>query len=106
MSVYLFDMEGEPIAFRRAWNDPYVFGLDGSWIGWCPWEDHHVVDRRGEYLGSLVDDRLVRRNDWFGRLCDRTPTDPGEVAPSGDPHPPHLFPNCFAYEDVRLPRYA
>ena len=27
MSVYLFDMEGDPIAFRQTWTDPYLFDL-------------------------------------------------------------------------------
>ena len=30
MSIYLFDMGGEPVAFRRTWTDPYVFDLDGQ----------------------------------------------------------------------------
>ena len=48
MSVYLFDMEGEAIAFRRTWTDRYVFDLRGRWIGWFPWDDHDAVelDRR------------------------------------------------------------
>lgn len=100
MSVFLFDMAGEPIAFRRTWMDPYLFDLDGQWIGWCPWNDNHVVGIDGLYLGSVVDDRLVRRNDWCERPCDRSADNPGYVAPSGTPHAPHPFPNRFAYQDI------
>ena len=106
MSVYLFDMDGEPIAFRRTWSDPYLFALDGHWIGWTPWGDDHVVDPRGEYLGSVVDDRLVRRNDWCARPCTRTAEPPGPVTPTGTPSVPHRFPNRFAYEDVAVHHVA
>ncbi|MEJ7634878.1 hypothetical protein [Aeromicrobium sp.] len=104
MSVYLFDMQGESIAFRRTWTDPYVFDMRGSWIGWFPWGDHDAVDLEGHYLGTVVDDRLVRRNDWYDRPCLALPPDPGEARPTGRPLTPHDFPNCFAYEDagVRL----
>ena len=101
MSVYLFDMAGEPIAFRRTWTDAYVFDLHGHWIGWFPWDDHDAVDRDGHYLGTVVDDRLVRRNDWYERPCpdsaDRSRD--GDVRPV-EPLMPHDFPNCFAYQDV------
>lgn len=100
MSVYLFDMEGDPIAFRRSWSDPYFFALDGHWIGWCPWDDNTVVDPQGSYLGSVVDDRLVRRNDWCERACSTPPADPGTATATGHPGAPHPFPNRFAYEDV------
>ena len=84
MSVYLFDMGGGAIAFRRAWNDPYLFDLDGHWIGHCAWGDNDVVDPGGRYLGSVVSDRLVRRNDWDERPCRTTVADPGlSPAPAG-----------------------
>ena len=102
MSVYLFDMQGEVIAFRRTWTDTYVFDLRGHWIGWFPWDDHDAVDREGHYLGTVVDDRLVRRNDWYERPCAQTPVDPGHTTPTGRPLTPHPFPNRFAYEDVKV----
>jgi hypothetical protein len=100
MSVYLFDMAGEVIAFRRTWTDPHVFDPRGRWIGWFPWGDHDAVDPEGRYLGSVVDDRFVRRNDWCRRPCATAPADPGDATPTGRPPTPHAFPNCFAYEDV------
>lgn len=106
MSVYLFDMSGQPVAFRRTWTDPHVFDLDGHWIGWFPWDDNDAVDHGGDYLGTVVDDRLVRRNDWYQRPCSATPEAPERARPTGHPLVPHPFPNCFAYEDVRLPHHA
>lgn len=106
MSVYLYDMGGEVVAFRRTWSDGYVFDLGGHWIGWLPWDGNDVVDLEGHYLGTVVDDRLVRRNDWYERPCAAAPTDPGRVERTGEPLPPHHFFNCFAYEDVRLPHHA
>jgi hypothetical protein len=102
MSVYLFDMDGEAIAFRRTWTDPFVFDLRGHWVGWFPWDNHDAVDRDGHYLGTVVDDRFVRRNDWYERPCAALPADPGHVVPTGEPLTPHAFPNCFAYEDVKV----
>ncbi|WP_456696596.1 hypothetical protein [Aeromicrobium sp. P5_D10] len=106
MSVYLFDMGGDPIAFRRTWTDPHLFDLDGHWIGWFPWEDNDAVDVSGSYLGTVIDDRLVRRNDWQDRPCTLAPTPPGPTEPSGRPLTPHYFPNCFAYQDAQLRHHA
>ncbi|MGA8988455.1 hypothetical protein [Aeromicrobium sp.] len=102
MSVYLFDMKGEPIAFRRTWTDPNIFDLHGDWIGWFPWGDHDAVDRTGRYLGTVVDDRFVRRNDWCARPCRDSSTHPDSATPTGLPLAPHAFPNRFAYEDVHV----
>lgn len=102
MSVYLFDMQGDPVAFRRTWTDSYLFDLQGHWIGWFPWDDHDAVDRDGHYLGTVVDDRFVRRNDWYERPCRAAATDPGDATPTGRPLTPHAFPNRFAYEDIGI----
>lgn len=106
MSVYLYDMGGKAVAFRRSWTDSHLFDVDGHWIGWFPWDDNDAVDLAGHYLGSVVDDRLVRRNDLCERPCSATPPDPGRAEPTGRPLTPHLFPNRFAYDDVRLPHHA
>lgn len=106
MSIYLFDMEGQPVAFRRTWSDPHVFDLDGHRIGCLPWDDNEVADLDGHYLGTVVDDRLVRRNDSCERSCTEVPPGPGRVEPTGEPMVPHYFPNCFAYQDVRVPHHA
>ena len=102
MSVYLFDMPGEVIAFRRTWTDPFVFDAHGRWIGWFAWDDNDVVDPDDNFLGTVVDDRLVRRNDWFARPCPGVPEAPARVEPSGSPLTPHDFPNRFAYDEARV----
>jgi hypothetical protein len=102
MSVYVYDMGGTASASPRGWNDPYLFDLDGYWIGHCAWDDNDVVGRDGGYLGSIVSDRLVRRNDWCERACPTVGEDPGHAVPTSAPSTPMAFPNRFAYEDVRL----
>lgn len=102
MSAYLYDMGGEPIAFRRTWNDPYLFDLDGDWIGHFAWGDNDVADTGGRYLGSVVNDRLVRRNDWYERPCRFVAPAPEPAACTGQPTSPLAFPNRFAYEDVQI----
>jgi hypothetical protein len=106
MSVYLYDMAGTAIAFRRTWTDQHLFDLDGHRIGWFPWDDNDAVDLTGHYLGTVVDDRLVRRNDWCGRVCSDSPADSGRGERTGTPPTPHHFPNRFAYEDVKVPHHA
>jgi hypothetical protein len=106
MSVYLYDMDGEIVAFRRSWTDQHLFDLDGHRIGWFPWEDNDAVDLDGRYLGTVVDDRLVRRNDWCERPCPPPPDDPGPCQCTGQPLTPHYFPNRFAYQDVRIHHHA
>ena len=102
MSIYLYDMAGRAIAFRRSWDDAYVFDLSGRWIGWCPWADTEVVDRDGDPLGSIVGDRLVVRNDCCSRHCDQHAEDPGPVEPTGTPAAPLHFHHRFAYSDLAL----
>jgi len=106
MSVYLYDMAGSTVAFRRSWTDQHLFDLGGHRIGWFPWDDNDAVDLDGHYLGTVVDDRLVRRNDWCGRVSSRTPDDPGRCEHTGEPPTPHAFPNRFAYTDVKVPHHA
>lgn len=47
---YLFDSRGAWIAFRRG---KYVFDPSGGWMGWLPWDDKDVVDKSGNYLGTI-----------------------------------------------------
>lgn len=61
MATFYFDSHGSPVAFRRNEKDKYLFDKRGHWIGWFPWEDDDVVDRRGKYLGTVIGNRLLRR---------------------------------------------
>ncbi|MGJ9411856.1 hypothetical protein ACHAAC_04020 [Aeromicrobium sp. CF4.19] len=104
MSIYLFDIDGNPIAFRRTWDDRYVFAVDGQCLGVQPWKGCDVVDVEGRYLGSVIGDRLVRRNDGHRPECDVAIPDPGLVVPTGTPGRPLDFPYAHAYQDVELHR--
>ncbi len=48
---FLFDSNGACLAFRI---NQYVFNTSGSWIGWLPWNDEHVITPEGKYLGTIV----------------------------------------------------
>lgn len=55
---YLFNSRGNWIAFREG---RYVFDTNGNWIGWLPWNEPEVVDKQGNYLGTIFpDNRLYR----------------------------------------------
>lgn len=56
---YLFNSSGEYIAFVQG---KYVFDHQNNWIGWLPWEDGEVVNRFGEYIATIVDDRLYENS--------------------------------------------
>jgi hypothetical protein len=101
----------ERVLVRHGWaagrlSAHLVFDLDGHRIGCLPWDDNEVVDLDGHYFGTIVDDRLVRRNDWCERPCMTLPDDPGPVERTGQPSAPHYFPNRFAYQDVKIHHHA
>lgn len=81
MTDFLFDSSGNWIAFRRSSKDNYVFGKDGQWIGWLPWNDAEVVDKNGKYLGTIVGNRLVA----FSRPYRGYPGYPGYPGYAGYP---------------------
>ena len=37
MATFLFDQAGNWIAFRRTFDDKYLWNKSGQWIGWFPW---------------------------------------------------------------------
>lgn len=62
LPVHLFSADGSWIAWYRP-SMPYVWNVRNRWIGWFPWPDdpelrRDVVDTVGDYLGTVVDDRL------------------------------------------------
>lgn len=103
MSLYLFDIAGHPIAFRRTWDDDHLYALDGTFLGHLPWKSCDVADASGEYLGSIVGDRLVRRNDAHDRRRAPAIADPGRAVPTGRPGAPLPFDHPYAYDDVFRP---
>lgn len=61
MPVYLYDSSGDWVAFRSEPNGRYLFDRDSEWIGWFPWADEDVaVTPDGDYLGTVVENRLLR----------------------------------------------
>lgn len=59
MVQHLFDSSGNFVAFRRTPNDRFLFDSSGNWIGWFPWGDAQAVDKEGNYLGTIVRNRLL-----------------------------------------------
>lgn len=62
MANFLFDSSGDWIAWRRTTEDKFLFNDDGDAIGWFPWGDDDAVDVDGEYLGTVVGNRLYRKH--------------------------------------------
>ena len=48
--LYLFNYEGEWIAFRI---NKYLYNTNADWIGWFPWKNNVAVTEDGEYLGTI-----------------------------------------------------
>lgn len=48
---YLFNSDGEWIAFKEG---KYIFNTEGEWIGWMGWDDADVADKDGKYLGTIT----------------------------------------------------
>jgi hypothetical protein len=104
MSVYLFDIGGRAIAFQRSWDDECVFTVDGDFLGRCVDRGFDVVDPSGRYVGTVVGDRLVRRNDAHCVALTEAVEPVGRAVPTGRPSAPLRFEHPFAYEDVALAR--
>ena len=88
MAVHLFNSSGENIAFIRNAGDKFLFDKAGKWIGWFPWDDDDAVTKEGEYLGTIVGDRLLRRTS---RPYRSNPGNPGYAGYAGSPgYPGHV----------------
>ena len=80
---YLFDSEGEWVAFRKG---DYLFTPLGTWLGWFPWGDDYAVDPSGDYLGTVyLGERLYRFADAEYLGATRIPEDPGYPGYPGGP---------------------
>ena len=98
---HLFDSRGTWIAFRKG---KYVYDSDGNWIGWLPWNDDDVVDRTGDYLGTIVKrKRLYRLAARPYRGYPGYPGDPGYPGYPGYPGDPGNDLPPLGAEDVSLP---
>ena len=59
---YLYNSKGEYIAFKIG---NYIFNNKNAWIGWLPWSNNEIVNKEGEYIGTILNDRIYsfsRRN--------------------------------------------
>ena len=59
---YLYNSNGEYIAFKVG---KYIFNNTNTWIGWLPWSNNEIVNKEGEYIGTIFNDRIFsfsRRN--------------------------------------------
>jgi len=77
MATFLFNRAGRPAAFRRTPDDKFLWDLHGHWIGWFPWGDGDAVDKTGDYLGTVVNNRLLRRSYFPYRGYPGHPGYPG-----------------------------
>jgi len=80
---YLFDSEGNWIAFRVG---IYLFDIDSDWIGWLPWDTLDVVSAGGKYIGSIYEnDRFYYfENTILPLVINNVPYPP---LPSFPPYP-------------------
>jgi len=100
MTVHYFDSAGNWIAFRRRPDDKYLFNKSGSWIGWFPWGDDDAVDTHGEYLGTVVKNRLLRKTSPRYRGYPGYPGYPGYAGYPGYPGYAGYFGHTSGYGDV------
>jgi hypothetical protein len=100
---YLFDSLGTWIAFCKGTN---LFGLHGDWLGWIePANQNRVFDIDGEYLGTVVEDRLLREIVPPTASRDH-PGYPGRTVPPDHPGYPGQFELPFNMEDAGLTQYV
>lgn len=85
MTTFFYDLHGAVVAFRRTEDDQYLFNKEGHWIGWFPWGDEDAVDRDGKYLGTIVGNRLLSRQNQPYRGYPGYPGYPGYAGYPGYP---------------------
>jgi hypothetical protein len=102
---YYFSISGEFIAYRRFAGDPFLFGTTGKLIGWFPWRDNDVVNKHGDYLGTVVGDRFVRNMAQKYREYPGNPGFPTNKARVPVPvHRSHHHRPAGTYEDIAKSR--
>ncbi|KQV07920.1 hypothetical protein [Leifsonia sp. Root112D2] len=106
MTTFLYDMAGNWIAFRTAYDGKYLFDTTGEWIGWFPWDDNDAVDRDGNYLGTVIDNRLLQRLDHGYRTNPGYPGAPAFPGHVGFPGSTGYYGGLPGYADVPLNQLA
>lgn len=100
MAHFLFNSHGNVIAFRRTEDDKFLWDKNGNWIGWFPWGDDDAVDKHGKYLGTVVKNRLLRRNNQPYRGYPGYPGYPGYAGYPGYPGYAGYFGYVSGFGDV------
>lgn len=100
MATFLFDRSGHVIAFRRTPDDKFLWDKHGRWIGWFPWNDADAVDKRGKYLGTVVENRLLNKKNHGYRGYPGYPGYPGYAGYPGYPGFAGYFGHVAGYTDV------
>lgn len=61
---------------------PYIFNLNGDWIGWVD-NENKVYSVHGHFVGLLTGDlRIVRKREWgYGRERKTPPPAPDRIRP-------------------------
>lgn len=104
MAIFLFDLHGHPIAFRRTSEDKFLFDKHGHWIGWFPWGDNDAADKHGKYLGSVVGNRLLQRQTQPYRGYPGYPGYPGYAGYPGYPGYVGYAGHQAGYSDIEIGR--
>lgn len=85
MTIFYFNINGNPVAFRRQPDDKYLFDTTGNWIGWFPWGNEDALDQQGNYLGTVVGNRFLARVSPIFRGYPGYPGYPGYAGYPGYP---------------------
>lgn len=103
MTTFLFNRSGNWIAFRRTEDDKYLFNKHGNWIGWFPWNNEVAVTRDGKYLGTVVQNRLLKKSYQPYLGYPGYPGYPGYAGYPGYPGYAGYFGYVAGFEDVPEP---
>lgn len=100
MAEFLFDRAGRGIAFRRTPDDKFLWDKSGRWMGWFPWGDADAVDKTGKYLGTVVENRLLKKVSPAYRGYPGYPGYPGYAGYPGYPGFAGYFGYVAGFSDV------
>jgi len=97
---HLFNSSGLWIGFCLANN---LFDTDAVWRGWFPWEDSaDAVDPGGNYLGTLMGDRLYHFQHKRNLRVSHYPGYPAIPVLPGPPQPVHKLSLPEGARDIEL----
>lgn len=77
MAGFFYDSSGKAVAYRISDDDQFLYDDHGHWIGWFPWGDSDAVTKEGDYLGTIVGDRIFQRESQPYRGYPGYPGYPG-----------------------------